>query len=728
MGTHQAHHLSGLTENECWLLFKQYAFGHDREERVELVEIGKEIAKRCSGLPLAAQALGGLMRSRSGEKEWLEIKDSRLWDSPNDNYILPALRLSYFYLTPTLKQCFAFCAMFPKDTKMSKEELIHLWMANGFISSRENLEVEDVGNMIWNELCQKSLFQDIEMNVYSRDISFKMHDLVHDLAQSLMGQECMCLEKSNINSLSKSTHHLSFRSKDSLSFVEGAFKKVESLRTLFQLNELFPRKHDYFPKNSTLRVLCTSQVPSLGNLIHLRYLELYSLDINMLPDSIYNLQKLEILKIKDCGKLSCLPKGLACLQNLRHIVIKGCESLSCIFPYVGKLSCLRTLSVFIVNLGKGNSLAELRDLNLGGNLSIKGLNDVGSLSEAQEANLMGKKDLHRLHLSGTSNYRFTKTPTISVEEVFEVLQPPSNLKSLAIDYYEGFLLPSWISILSNLVAVELRDCENCVRLPSLGKLQSLKNLHLYNMVNLKYLDDESHDGIEVGIFPSLEKLWLSKLPNLEGLLKVECGEMFPCLSRLDIFSCPKIGLPCLRSLKELFVQECSKELLRPISTLCSLTSLDLSGIRDEGITSFPEGMFTNLTFLQSLHMQNFPKLKELPNQPFNLAMEDLSIAWCDELVSIPEQIWESLQSLRFLRISLCKGLRYLPEGIRHLTSLETLEISSCEGLRCLPEGIRHLTSLERLDIKYCPTLEERCKEGTGEDWDKIAHIPCVKIW
>jgi hypothetical protein len=54
MGTCQAHHLPGLSENECWLLFKQYAFGHDREERAELVEIGKEIAKRCKGLPLAA--------------------------------------------------------------------------------------------------------------------------------------------------------------------------------------------------------------------------------------------------------------------------------------------------------------------------------------------------------------------------------------------------------------------------------------------------------------------------------------------------------------------------------------------------------------------------------------------------------------------------------------------------------------------------------------------------
>ncbi|RHN64620.1 putative P-loop containing nucleoside triphosphate hydrolase [Medicago truncatula] len=142
MGTCQTHHLSGLSEKECWLLFKQYAFEHDIEEREELVAIGKAIVKKCGGLPLAAQALGGLMRSRNGEKEWVEIKESKLWSLSDENSILPALRLSYFHLTSTLKQCFSFCAIFPKDTEILKDDLIHLWMANGFISSKENLEVE----------------------------------------------------------------------------------------------------------------------------------------------------------------------------------------------------------------------------------------------------------------------------------------------------------------------------------------------------------------------------------------------------------------------------------------------------------------------------------------------------------------------------------------------------------------------------------------------------------
>ncbi|WJX63629.1 hypothetical protein P8452_48492 [Trifolium repens] len=216
------------------------------------------------------------------------------------------------------------------------------------------------------------------------------------------------------------------------------------------------------------------------------------------------------------------------------------------------------------------------------------------------------------------------------------------------------------------------------------------------MVNLKYLDDES--GMEVGIFQSLEVLILMELPNLKGLLKVEKGQMFPRLSKLRIDHCPKLGLSCLPSVEELFVWGYNDELLRSISNFCGLTTLTLHG-DGAGTTSFPEMMFRKLTSLQYLKICKFPKLKELRNEPFNLALEILQIAYCDELESLPEQIWESLQSLRYL------------------------EIENCIGFRCLPEAIRNLTSLESLDIQGCPTLQKRCRKESEEDWDKIAHIP-----
>ncbi|MCH99405.1 NBS-LRR resistance protein [Trifolium medium] len=106
---------------------------------------------------------------------------------------------------------------------MMKEDLIHIWMANGFISSRENLEIEDVGNMVWNELCRKSFFQYIKVDANTDDISFKMHDLVHDLAQFVTGPECMVLENTNTD-LSRSTHHISLDYPTLLSINDGAFK------------------------------------------------------------------------------------------------------------------------------------------------------------------------------------------------------------------------------------------------------------------------------------------------------------------------------------------------------------------------------------------------------------------------------------------------------------------------------------------------------------------------
>jgi len=76
-------------------------------------------------------------------------------------------------------------------------------------------------------------------------------------------------------------------------------------------------------------------------------------------------------------------------------------------PHIGKLSCLKIVSVCIVNLG--HRLAKLHDIDLGGKLEIKGLQNIGSLSEAREANLMDKKDLDELCLSWLHKDSFVKT-------------------------------------------------------------------------------------------------------------------------------------------------------------------------------------------------------------------------------------------------------------------------------------------------------------------------------
>lgn len=110
------------------------------------------------------------------------MKKSEIWNLLEaKNSILPILRLSYHHLPPHLKQCFAYYCVFPKGYELEVNNLILLWMANGFIPSKGPLELHDVCLDIFNELVWRTFFQDVKEDVPGKK-TCKMHDLMHDLA------------------------------------------------------------------------------------------------------------------------------------------------------------------------------------------------------------------------------------------------------------------------------------------------------------------------------------------------------------------------------------------------------------------------------------------------------------------------------------------------------------------------------------------------------------------
>ncbi|CAL8133080.1 unnamed protein product [Prunus armeniaca] len=83
MGAKMSHmiHLKQLSEESCWYLFYHLAFFDKEEDESNVFEaIGKEIVKKCKGLPLAAKALGSLMRFKKTKKEWQDVLHSEIWE------------------------------------------------------------------------------------------------------------------------------------------------------------------------------------------------------------------------------------------------------------------------------------------------------------------------------------------------------------------------------------------------------------------------------------------------------------------------------------------------------------------------------------------------------------------------------------------------------------------------------------------------------------------------
>ncbi|MED6178936.1 hypothetical protein PIB30_112248, partial [Stylosanthes scabra] len=99
--------LSLLSADDCWLVFLKQAHLSTDSINPTLEKVGKDIVKKCDGLPLAAQGLGGLLRGNSDVKSWNLILKSEIWEFSDDMVnVVPALRISYYYLPSCLKRCF----------------------------------------------------------------------------------------------------------------------------------------------------------------------------------------------------------------------------------------------------------------------------------------------------------------------------------------------------------------------------------------------------------------------------------------------------------------------------------------------------------------------------------------------------------------------------------------------------------------------------------------------
>nr|XP_040253302.1 putative disease resistance protein RGA3 [Aegilops tauschii subsp. strangulata] len=403
MGTIPPHQISLLDEDQSQELFHINTFIRQVENQEELISMVKSVVHECKGLPLAIKMMAALLRSKH-HSQWVSVLDSDVWKNGllTNTGIVPALQLSYDHLSSEEKICFSFCAVLPKDSLMDKDMLIQLWMANDFIAS------ETRGQQIFDVLVSRCFLQlcaEIQNNDFiHRPTTCKMHDLMHDLANSVSKNDCSILQEStsheeifqgSIDSglLLQEVRYLS------LDYVSNntvaSMKKILAPRARTILvqrglewteTSLDTRKSlsMAMSKFMSLRALKTlSIITDMTNLKHLRYLYCSDSDISALPEATVMLYNLQTLKLIGCVSLKKLPEGIQYMSNLRH----ECYWLESMPRGIGQLNTLQTLTDYVIDSDAGG-IDELKYLNLGGVLSLTELRKVHS---AEKAKIQTKK-------------------------------------------------------------------------------------------------------------------------------------------------------------------------------------------------------------------------------------------------------------------------------------------------------------------------------------------------
>ncbi|VAI55232.1 hypothetical protein VPH35_109785 [Triticum aestivum] len=578
--------LEGLSDDDCWELFKGKAFEEGEEHmHPKLVKLGKGIVQKCGGVPLAAKALGSMLRFKRNEESWIAVKDSEIWQLDKEDTILPSLKLTYDQMPPGLKQCFAYCASFPRNYEIDRDKLIQRWIALGFIEPTKYgcQSVFDQANdyfehLLWMSFLQEVVEHDLSKKELEEDhnVKYKIHDLVHDLAQSVAGDEVQIINFKNVNGRAEACCRYASLADDmgvsKSEVLRSMLRKVRALHSWGYALDVQLLLHSRCLRVLDLRGSQITELPkSVGRLKHLRYLDVSSSPITSLPNCISNLHNLQTLHLSNCGNLYVLPMSICSLENLETLNLSSCH-FQTLPDSVGYLQNLQNLNMsfcsFLCTLPSSiGELQSLQDLNFKGCVNLKILPDT----------MCRLQNLHFLNLSQCGILRALPKNIGNLSNLLHLnLSQCSDLEAI----------PDSIGCITRLHTLDMSYCSSLSELPrSVGGLLELQTLIL------------SHHARSLAL-----PIATSHLPNLQILdLSLNIG-----LEELP----ESIGN--LHNLKELILFQCWNlhKLPESIANLMMLERLSLVGCAD--LASLPDGM-TTITNLKHLQNDQCPSLERLPD-------------------------------------------------------------------------------------------------------------------
>ncbi|KAK4576556.1 hypothetical protein RGQ29_027199 [Quercus rubra] len=604
-----------LSKEEAHKLFLD-KMGYDVFNIPYLKPIAKEVLERCAQLPLAIVTITASFKPLRQDFEWRDalekLKTSVMRSDNREKQVLETLKFSYECLEDEEpKQCLLHCALYPEDFKINKQELIGHLIDQGYsiLSKLENACLLEGGN----------------------DNFVKMHDLVRDMVLQVASPEFMVEGHLGLEDFSD----------------EGKWRE-DLVKASLMYNNISTIPCNVSPRCPNLSTLLLRGNPSLKavpdslfeHLHGLKVLDLSYTGIRSLPNSVFSLENLSILRLRGCvglihvsslAKLTTLrkldlgltnieevPHGLEMLVNLTYLNLNACRLKTIPLGILPKLYHLQYLSVSCdpnTVIVKGEEIASLKKLETFGghfndlyefNTYIRSLEKRQLACYQIEVGMSVMDDLISAEVSGGKSIMLNDCNLRKGEESFVL---PKDVQAL------GILSCHEIRILDNCEGIEhvLSFSSSCSSSSCTLSLQTLEVLALSSLDNLQVLCRK-------------EKVASARFPH----------DIFSCLKTFAIVNCSRIKklLPAglllhLHNLEKIEVRNCGQ--LEEI----------IAEVFDEFEGEEKEGMDTTkitLPILRTLELQDLPELKTICSSRKLIvcdSLERVEIIECQKLKRLP---------------------------------------------------------------------------------------------
>ncbi|XP_009758239.1 putative late blight resistance protein homolog R1A-3 isoform X1 [Nicotiana sylvestris] len=571
---HGKHHceplyLRLLRLDESWELLEKRIFGEESCPD-ELLRVGKEIARKCQGLPLVADLIARVIAAKEKKKTlWLEVLNNlNSFILENELEVMKIIQLSYDHLPDHVKSCLLYLGSYPKDEQIEVSSLQDLWTAEGLVEHTEMKSVEEEMNVYLEALISSSLVMVMKSEYRT---TCKIHDLVHDFCQvkatkerffHSIGSSALSCASDLMPRRMTVTFHYSLLEQNHAEKKKVSGKYLLSLKAdhtdwppfglLVDKTAVLVHLRDL----RLLRVLDIAQVfmedsllNEIGLLVHLRYLHI-GMNVKALPSSLSNLWNLETLVVRNSRSTMALLPIIWNLAKLRHMSIYYCsffdldtdEPIFLVEDTNSKLEKLRIIEQLKISYSKDTEDIFKRFPNL----QKLDCEIVESWDSSAECNWFPQLDvLNQLEEINARHRRLdSQFPKATKDFCF-----PSSLKRLTM---EEFYLSSG----------------------SLSKIATLPNLQNLTL-NRTMIQEEEWNVVEEDTFKNLKYLEL----YMVRLSKWQVGEeSFPVLEQLILAECNRLeeipssfgdiaSLSCIKLVKSPHLEDSALEIKQYVADM-----------------------------------------------------------------------------------------------------------------------------------------------------------------